>query len=216
MELFILPHTTKVNRVIPKNAFDSYINSKQKKLFADLVMRITWLNKLSTDTVNLEAKEIKEIQVFKIELKVRDEIKQLLEIIDKAIPYNIIFIIVESESLYLSTSIKHPHPVQSDNSVIDWTYKTPWFLPNEKNYSLALKKNLDAVYLDFCIQLSCMKNVVNKSIQDLVHFDKQIDNLQKEISSIEKNIKNCKQFKYKVELNLLLKQKMIELNSLLN
>lgn len=216
MELFNLPHTTKVNRVIPKNAFDAYTNSKQKKLFTDLILRITWLQKLSPDTVNLEAKEIQEIQIFKIELKVREEIQPLLDIINKAIPYNIIFIIEESNGIYLSTSTKHPHPVNNDNSVIDWTFKTPWFLPAENEYSLHLKKSLDAVYHDFCIQLSGDKKMARKSLQDLVHYNKQIDALEKEITQLKKNIKNSKQYKYKVELNLLLKQRSQELKALIS
>lgn len=215
MELFSLPHTAKVNRVIPKNAFDAYTNSKQKKLFTDQILRITWLQKLSPDTVNLEAKEIKEIQIFKIELKVKEEIQPLLEIIDKAIPYNIIFIIEESGSIYLSTSTKHPHPVNNDNSVIDWTFKTSWFLQNENTYSLHLKKSLDAVYHDFCIQLSGKKSLARKSLQDLVNYNKQIHTLEKEIVQIKRNIKNSKQYKYKVELNVLLNQRSKELQSLI-
>jgi hypothetical protein len=62
MELFALPQSTKVQKVVPKNAFDGYTNSKQKKLFSDKVLRITWLNKLAPSTVNLEAKDVKEIQ----------------------------------------------------------------------------------------------------------------------------------------------------------
>jgi hypothetical protein len=216
MELFNLPYTAKVNRIIPKNAFDAYTNTKQKKMFTDLILRITWLQKLSTDTVNLEAKEIKEIQIFKVELKVREEIQLLLEIIDKAIPYNIIFIIGESDSIYLSTSTKHPHPVNADNSVIDWNFKTSWFFPNENTYSLHLKKSLDAVYHDFCVQLSGKKSMTRKSLQDLVHYNKQVDALEKEIIQLKRNIKNSKQYKYKVELNLLLKQRSKELQSLLS
>ncbi len=216
MELFSLPNTAKVNRVIPKNAFDAYTNTKQRKLFTDQILRITWLQKLSPDTVNLEAKEIKEIQIFKIELKVREEIQPLLEIIDKAIPYNIIFLIEESGNIYLSTSTKHPHPVNADNSVIDWTFKTSWFLQKENTYSLHLKKSLDAVYHDFCIQLSGKKSMARKSLQDLVHYNKQIDTLEKEIMQIKRNIKNSKQYKYKVELNVLLKQRSKELQSLIS
>jgi hypothetical protein len=216
MELFNLPHAAKVNRVIPKNAFDAYTNSKQKKLFTDLILRITWLQKLSPDTVNLEAKEIQEIQIFKVELKVREEIHQLLDIINKAIPYNIIFIVEESNSIYLSTSTKHPHPVNPDNSVIDWTFKTSWFKQNENTYSLSLKKSLDAVYHDFCIQLSGNKIMAKKSLQDLVNYYKQIDKLEREIIQLKKDIKNNKQYKYKVELNLLLKQRSKELKTLIS
>jgi len=172
------------------------------------------LQKLSPETINLEAKEIKEIQIFKIELKVREEVQPLLDIINKAIPYNIIFIIEESDSIYLSTSTKHPHPVNNDNSVIDWTFKTSWFTQNENTYSLHLKKSLDAVYHDFCIQLSGKKSMAKKSLQDLVHYNKQIDTLEKEIIQLKKIIKNSKQYKYKVELNLLLKQRSKELKTL--
>ncbi|MBL7773921.1 MAG: DUF4391 domain-containing protein [Chitinophagaceae bacterium] len=216
MEMFSLPHTAKVNRVIPKNAFDAYTNSKQKKLFTDQILRITWLQKLSPGTVNLEAKEIQEIQIFKIELKVREDMQTLLEIIDRAIPYNIIFIIEESDSIYLSTSTKHPHPVNADNSVIDWTFKTSWFLPRLNKYSLHLKKNLDAVYHDFCIQLTGDKKMARKSLQDLVQYNKQVDALEKEITQLKKSIKNSKQYKYKVELNLLLKQRTLELKNLIS
>lgn len=216
MELFNLPHTAKVNRIIPKNAFDAYTNTKQKKLFTDLILRIIWLQKLSSETVNLEAKEIKEIQIFKIELKVREDIQSLLDIINKAIPYNIIFIIEESDSIYLSTSTKHPHPLYADNSVIDWTFKTSWFAQNENTYSLILKKSLDAVYHDFCIQLSGHKKMARNSLQDLVQYSKQIDTLEQEIEQLKRNIKNSKQYKYKVELNLLLKHRSMELQSLKN
>ena len=211
MNIFNLPNTVKVNRVIPKNAFDSYTNTKQKKLFTDQILRITWLDKLSPDTINLEAKEIKEIQIFKIELKLKVEVQPLLEIIDKAIPYNIIFIVIESDSIYLSTSTKHSHPIKADNSVIDWTFKTSWFLENENTYSLQLKKSIDFVYHDFCIQIVGNKSMAKKSLQELINYNKQVDNLEKEIAQLKKNIKNSNQFKYKVELNTILKQRTREL-----
>ena len=50
MSFFNLPKQTQVNKSIPKNAFDSYINSKQKKLFVDIIERIRWTNKLSVET----------------------------------------------------------------------------------------------------------------------------------------------------------------------
>ena len=35
-----LPKSTVVKKVIPKNAFDAYTNTKQKKAFADKIVRI--------------------------------------------------------------------------------------------------------------------------------------------------------------------------------
>src|SRR5690606_41307343 len=216
MELFSLPHTAKVNRVIPKNAFDSYTTAKQKKLFTELIARITWTHKLSPDTINLEAKDIKEIQVFKIELKVKQEIQPVLDIIDKSIPYNIIFVVEHDTMIYISTSSKHPHPINEDNAVIDWTFKTDWFQPSQNKYTLQLKKSIDAIYHDFCIQLSGISTMANKPLQDLIFFKKNVDALEKEIAKLKSGIAGCKQFNNKVVLNLKLKAKENELKSLLS
>jgi len=214
MELFNLPHTAKVNKVIPKNTFDSYTSTKQKKLFSELIARIIWTHKLSTDTVNLTAKDIKEIQIFRIELKVKQDIQPILDIIDKAIPYSIIFILVFEELVRLSTSSKHPHAVNEDNAVIDWTFKTDWFLPAEKKYDLKLKISIDAVYHDFCVQLSNKPSLATKPLNDIIAYEKKINALEKEISKLNAGIANCKQFNVKVEMNLKLKELEKELEEI--
>jgi|JI10StandDraft_1071094.scaffolds.fasta_scaffold15048_3 hypothetical protein len=215
MEIFILPNTAKVNRVIPKNAFDTYTTAKQKKLFTDLIARITWTHKLSPDTINLEAKDIKEIQIFRIELKVKEEIQSVLDVIDKAIPYHIVFIIEHDGKIYLSTSTKHAHPTKEDNAVIDWTFKTSWFSPSKNTYRLHLKKSIDAVFHDFCFQLSGKSEISSMPFQDLIEHKRRIDTLEKEIAKIKVRISNGKQFNRKVELNLRLKEAEDELQSLL-
>lgn len=215
MEVFSLPNAAKVQRVIPKNAFDAYTNAKQKKLFTDLIARITWLYKLSPDTVNLEAREIKEIQIFKVELKVMEEIQIVLDIIDKSIPYHIIFMVEYDGRIYLSTSVKHPHPLDENKAVIDWTFKIEWFDPSENKYALRLKGNLDSIYLDFCNQLATKLGIAYKSLHDLVQHKKQVDSLEKEIIKLKASIANSKQFNHKVEFNIRLKVAERELSAIL-
>ncbi|MEC3880260.1 DUF4391 domain-containing protein [Parapedobacter sp. 10938] len=214
MTVFELPNSTKVGRVIPKNAFDAYATSKQKRLFTDLIARITWTHKLSSDTVNLEGKDLKEIQVFKIELKKKKEIQTVLDVIDKAIPYHIIFVIEHDGSIYLSTSTKHPHPTNEDNSVIDWTFKTGWFLLPENPYALELKKSIDAVYHNLCVQLSGNRSMETKPLSDLIAQRKKITVLEKEISKLKSAIAKSKQFNRKVELNQQLKTAEKELKQI--
>lgn len=146
MDFFDLPSKAKVGRVVPKNAFDEYTNTKQKKLFTDYIQRITWTHKLSADTVNLDAKEIQEIQVFKIELKQKSDIHKILEIINRSIPYHIVFWVEYDQEAYISTASKHPHPTNDDISVIDWTFTSDWFTKKEKIFSFNLKGGLDAVF----------------------------------------------------------------------
>ena len=123
--MFDLPKHTQVNKSIPKNAFDNFTNTKQKRLITESIDKIKWINKLSTSTTNLPHNEIEEVQLFKIELKKKVDIKHSLEIIDKSIPYHIIFLIYYDGEVMLSLSKKHPHP-SNNTSVVDWSFQTNW------------------------------------------------------------------------------------------
>jgi hypothetical protein len=123
------------------------------------------------------------------------------------------------DNMYLSTSVKHHHAVNEDNAVIDWTFKTDWFTSDENKYALVLKKSLDAVCLDFCIQLSGRPELAKKSLQEFVEQCKMMDALTKEVSRLKTAIANSKQFNQKVEMNIKLKSletKIENLTGILN
>lgn len=206
MDLFNLPYSSEVQRFVAKSLFDTVTNTRQKAMFTNDVAKITWSNTLSTETTNLPHKEIQEIQIFNIELKEHKEIKNILEIIDKTIPYHIIFIISFENEVYLSATAKHPSPLNENKSVIDWTYTSPWFKETQNKYSLNLKKDIDAVFFDFCKQLSQESNIDIKNISDLTAYNAKISSLTNEIEQLKKKIISCPQFNKKVELNLNLKQ----------
>ena len=214
MNLFNLPASTIVQRIVPKNSFDSFTNRKQKDLFTRDIAKITWSNSLSTTTTNLPSKDISEIQIFTIALKERKDITILLNVIDKAIPYHIIFIVEFETSIYISTSSKHPSPINEIKSVIDWTFKSDWHNKNKKRYTLELKRNLDYVFYEFCRQLSLKSNRSIKNINDLVQYNLQISALIKDIEETQKSIASCRQFNKKVEMNLKLKQLEEQMNNL--
>lgn len=199
--MFQLPKTTNVDKFIPKNSFDQFINTKQKNRISENVKRIVWDNRLSVDTINLEGNEIEEIQIFSIELKSKNKINDILKIIDKAIPYHIIFCIQYDNECYISTSAKHSHVKNENQAVIDYTFVTDWFLKEENSFKITLKHSLDWVYKTFCEELSDAKQEA-KSIYDLVNTQKENDSLQREIEKLQTEIKRCKQFNKKVELRI--------------
>lgn len=203
--MFNLPKSTIIQKVIPKNAFDVYTNNKQKKAFAEKIQRITWLNKISFETINLKDVEIKEIQIFKVELKKKIEINDIVNIIDKTIPYHIIFLIYFNNEFYISTSVKHLHPNDEDKAVIDYTFKSVWLSIDDNPYTVELKNDLDWVFQNFCEQLKTV-NTNASNIWELVQTQKQDDSLRKEIEKVKSEIARCKQFNIKVELNMKLKE----------
>ena len=214
MNYFSLPVTTDVKRVVPKNAFDPYTNTKEKKLFTDLIRRMTWSNKLSKETVNLQGSEIQEIQIFIIELKKDGKVESVLNIIDRSIPYPIIFIVVFQEQIQISTSQKHLHPTKQDIAVIDWRFNTDWFKSSERRYELNLKKKLDEVFRDLCIQISGQPSSSKESIQSLIQYEQRLNELKKNISRLELEVAKAKQFNKKVELNQELNKVIMQLKAL--
>lgn len=211
MDFFDLPKNAEVRRVVPKNAFDSYTNTKQKKQFVDRIHRITWTHKLSDTTVNLSAIQIKEIQVFKIELKVFEDIPELLKVIDKAIPYPIVFWVQFEEKAYISTSSKHPHPTNEDNAIIDWVFSSEWFPVSDIPFRLNLKVSIDQVHKDLCLKLSGKTKEQVKSMEHLVTNQQQKLKLERSITKLKAQISSTKQFNDKVRLNIELKEKEKEL-----
>lgn len=211
MTYFELPKSTIVNRFIPKNAFDDFTNSSQKKKFTDTVDKITWLNKLSKDTINLDGNDVKEIQIFEIKLKKKEKIQPLLNVIDKAIPYHIIFIVTFGEETYLSTSEKHNHINNENTAVIDWNFNSDWQFITKKKISLNLKESIDFIFTDFCSKISGFHS---KNIKEIIEKDIVKSKLKKEINDLKLKITKEKQFKLKVEMNNELKNLKEKYNNL--
>ena len=201
MKLFDLPKSTEFGRVIPKNAFDEYTNTRQKKLIADTIQRITWTNKLSTETTNLKSESVKEIQIFLIELRQKNELKKILDIFDKSIPYHIVFALIFDNEVLISTSAKHDHITKANESVLDCTFKSNWINLNNFKYKIALKESLDHTFISLCNQIS-KRNKEYKSYEFFVIAEINIKSLESQITKIENQIKREKQFNKKVNLNM--------------
>lgn len=211
MNLFDLPVSTVVDRVVPKNAFDAYTNSKQKKAFSDLITRIRWTHKISSETVNLSASDIQEIQLFKVEVKVKKDIDPLLLIIDKAIPYTLVFYVTLNDEFYLYTSKKHTHPTKQDTSVIDWVFRSEWLNTKENKITFKLSKSIDAVYKDLCLRIVQKEELSEKPLEEIIVKEQEFAALEKQIAYIQSSMKRTKQFNKKVELNSKLKALQQEL-----
>lgn len=196
-----LPKQTLVNKVIPKNSFDSYCSSQQKRLFINKVEKIRWTHKLAWETTNLPGHDVKEIQCFEIELRQEEGIEEVIRIIDRAIPYPILFKLILGDSRKWQISKKHPHPTNEDNAVIDWTFESPWST-HQMDLPMELKISLDEVFRRLCLAVAGEKEEIPRSIDQLIILKKEIQELESTILKIKARLAKEKQFKKKVELNL--------------
>lgn len=212
--MFNLPQTSSVFRVIPKNAFDNYTNTRQKKLFTDQIHKIIWKNKLSKETINLSGHAIQEIQIFEIELKDKYDIKELLNIMNRAIPYHLIAVVNWKNEFYISATAKHLNVANENLAVIDYVFQSDWKLISENPYQLELKNDLDWVFANFCEQLSGVTSLSGQTIEKLIEKNVETDKLKNKIYKLEAAIKKEKQFNRKVELNQKLKTLKDQLSTL--
>ena len=104
-----LPESARVNKFIPKTQFYNrvYVTKKLKDDFVNKVQKIVWQYKLAEDTINIKkTEEVEEIQIFDIKLKEKITPKNILQIIDKTIPYPILFIINFQDEKQYAISLK--------------------------------------------------------------------------------------------------------------
>lgn len=209
-----LPKSSIVDKPIPKNAFYSSCSTKQKYAFVEKINKIIWRNKLSIDTINVKGKDVEEIQIIEIQLKEKVKINDILLLVNKIIPYHIIFYVSYLDEYYISTSVKHSNTFNVNNSVVDYTLNTEWETDINK-YKINLFNDLDSIYLDFCNQLLPISNPI-KSFDKLTETGAQLNKLKRDIQNLESKIKSCRQFNKKVELNSQLRELKEELKSVID
>ena len=212
-----LPDRTLYNKRIPKNKFYKVIgtDNKLESKFTHEVDYIIWKHKLSRDTINLEpTKEVEEIQVFEVFLKTMDLSVEVLENIDRVIPYPILYILRFADRVKLSIAYKEKNKFDENRMVIHSYYETDWVSENELNFKILLGINLKDVYDNIIRQLLPLKSKGNVEIGDLIELNQRTEKLKKEIDTLERKMQRERQFNKKVDINRELRKKIRELDSL--
>jgi NADH:ubiquinone oxidoreductase subunit D len=204
-----LPADAKVNKIIPKNTFYAKfsISNKLKNEFIEKIKKIIWLYKISEKTLNIEKTEqVEEIQVFEIELKSKEIPKNVLKLIDKTIPYPILFIFKFKEQIAYGISLKH-------GGVLENYYFSSW---NEKIEFDFIATNLEKVYQKIIKKFIKNLDTTNKKFSEIIEKNAIIEKTEKEIGILRKKMKNEKQFNKQILLNKELKTKQEKLKNLKN
>jgi len=212
------PQSTYFNKRIPKQKFyDTLkISSGLEKLFVREIDTIHWEHKFSPETLNISAGvNVTEIEIITIVLKQQDITRTLLEIIDREIPYHIVYVLKYNEYGRIWINYKEESKTRKDKYTVDSSYKTEWM----KFEELSLNINgldLDKVYENFIIQVSGGKIKVEASedLKDAVMMVKEKDKLSMYAAALENKIKNEKQFNRQVALSNELRKVKEELDGI--
>lgn len=203
-----LPKTTDFNKRIPKEKFYENLNVTPtvKKYFVDQIKVIYWRNKIASSTTNLAAGgTVTEIEVFEIRLKSNILDESVLRLIDKEIPYHIIFLLEYDGKYQVWTAYKE---VSSGNTAfkVNQYYHTDWMAEDELPLKLE-GLNVDAVYENFVYQIAgdTLQASETESLQEAVERDERKKKLKKQIEVLQAKIRKEKQLNVQMKLNQELK-----------
>lgn len=215
-----LPGGTVFNRRIPKQKFyeNLTVTGELKRIFAEQINGVYWRNKISSTTVNIAAGEtVSEIEVIEIGLNQPGFDKRVLQLIDREIPYHILFLLVHKEKV--QTWIGYKEQSQSGTTAFKpgAYYHTEWQAVNELSLRLD-GLNLDSVYEGFIRQIAGkrLEDKTGGDLKDAVVRDERRQKLQKEIAVLENKVYREKQFNIQVALNGELKRLKKELEDISN
>jgi len=220
--LYSFPKQAAFGRVLPKNKIYEHAapSTKIKNLFVQQIEKITWAYKLSPETLNLpRSTGVHEIQVFEIELKSETLKHEVLQVIDKAIPSPILFILKFKNRLRYVAAYKRPSESDRNKWVVSGYFETEWLEPqintDERKYkNLPVVLNMGALYEAILKDLIPLIAHTGESLDALVSRVDQLLVKEREANNLESRMKKEKQFNKKVELNRSLNELKTEIERL--
>lgn len=193
------PQKTFFNKPIPKAKFYEMLPITQavRNYFVNEIATIVWRNKLSAETLNVQpGNRVQEIQVMEITLKGNKLNDSVLKVIDKNIPYQLLFILKNSEQYQLCMGYK-----ETETASVKEYFKTQW----QSFADLPLQISgltLDEVCDNFIRQINTRLTVADAMpLKDALADDAMRQKIEKQIAALEKKMKAEKQPKRKFELH---------------
>ncbi len=199
-----LPKTTEFNKRVPKQKLYANLSVTPaiKKAFTEQIKIIYWRNKLAATTLNLASGEqVTEIEVFEVKLTSPNLDENILRLIDREIPYHILFLLEYDGKYQAAVGYKEAAGSGKAAFKVDCYYRTEWLL--EDDLPLHLEGlTIDAVYENFIRQIAGdgLNGGEGTTLKESVEQQKQRKQLEKQIAALEAKMKKEKQLNRKMEL----------------
>lgn len=215
--MFTYPKPAEFNRPVPKTKIYSHARASKrvKELFVSQVDEILWKFKLSPETINLAARNgINEIQVFEIALKVPEVDDAVLQAIDKAVAFPLMFQLVHDGQIRFATSYKRPSEADASKWVIEASFQTGPQPVTAVRPPLPVALDLASLYEQMVRGHIPLPPRLGENLAEQVTRCQTIAAKEAERRQLETRLAQEKQFNRKVELNAALRLIRQELQNL--
>ena len=187
----IFPSSTEFGLRMPKQKFYEKLelSSSVKRAFVDQIKLIRWTHKLASATMNIApGRNVQEIEVIRIWLNEPELDEGVLRLIDKSIPYHLLFLLEYEDKVQAWIGYKElANGKIATSSGQSW--HTEW-MP-EKELPLRIDGlDLDAIYENFIRQIAgeALSAPQAVPLKQSIELSAQKEKLRKKIDALEKKM----------------------------
>lgn len=212
--MFAYPKQAEFNRPVPKTKIYAHArpSKRLKELFVAQVGEILWKYKLAPETVNLPPRKgINEIQVFELVLRTPELDPAVLQAIDRAIPFPLVFQLTYDGQVRFAASYKRPSEADASKWVIEASFQTEPQPVDADRPPLPVALDLAGLYEQIVRRHIPLSPRTGECIADHVTRYNALIAKQRARRQLESRLAQEKQFNRKVELNAQLRELTAEL-----
>ena len=213
--LYRWPTASEFGSRVPKEKFYEHgiVSAAVREKFVSEIQRITWVNKLAESTINLTGSTtVPEIQVFQVDTKAGDVSDQVLSVIDKAIPFPIIFEITRATDRKPQVRMVATHKLLgSGTPKLSSYYSTSWLPAGIERQPLPTAISLTTLYAAILDPLSPVTARPGEEMSEVADRLATVRKLEREIIALERKIRTEPQLNRKIELRRSIKTRQQEL-----
>lgn len=215
--MFAYPKQAEFNRPVPKAKVYAHarVSRRLKDLFVAQVGEILWKYKLSPETVNLPAKGgIGEIQVFELALRTPDLDSDVLALLNRAIPFPLLFQLVHNGQVRFAASYKRPSEADASRWVVGGSFLTGPQPADAPRPPLPVALDLSSLYEQAVRRHIPLPARPSESLSEHVARHATLETKTRACRQLEARLARERQFNRKVELNAALRSLSQELDTL--
>ncbi len=205
--LYTYPKQAHFGKMIAKSKIYEHANisTALKDKFVTQIDKITWQYKLAPETINLTATpSVPELQIFDIRLKGNDVDEALLRVIDKAIPFPIIYQIHRGDEVKVKAAYKRPSDADKSKWVIEAYVESDWIPGDTQKTALPIALDLSKLYeqmLKALIPKALPIMEAQGSMKEQMELIEMIKAKERAYEKLKSKRDKEKQFNKKVKLN---------------
>lgn len=146
-------------------------------------------------------KNVQEIEIITIHLKLQSISMNVIEAIDREIPYHILFLMRYKDLVQAWISFKESSKSKADKFRVEHYFQSDWV--NQDELKLEFKAlDLDQLYQNLIQQVAGSKLAIETAsdLKEAVTFALEKEKLEKKIKQLENKVAGERQFNRQVEL----------------